>query len=125
MNQLLIKKQIIKESGLKENKCECCSLTEWNNKPINLELHHINGNNTDNRLDNLQILCPNCHYQTDNFKAKNKESIRNTKFKKDNNIITKQEYVQKKELSKCSCGNDLKDSRSKTCRDCYLLSIRK
>lgn len=53
--------------GYKENKCECCGITEWNGNPINMQLHHINGNHLDNRLDNLQMLCPNCHSQTDNY----------------------------------------------------------
>ena len=55
---------------IKENKCEICGLTEWLGKSINCELHHINGDNTDNRLENLQILCPNCHSQTDTFRKK-------------------------------------------------------
>lgn len=59
-------KRLIKE-GLKEKKCECCGLTEWQGKEIPLELHHINGNHNDNRIENLQLLCPNCHAQTDNF----------------------------------------------------------
>jgi hypothetical protein len=59
-----LKKRILK---YKENKCECCGITEWNNSPITLQLHHINGNRCDNRLENLQLLCPNCHSQTDNF----------------------------------------------------------
>lgn len=49
------------ESGLKENKCECCGLDTWMGKKIPLELHHINMNHYDNRLENLQILCSNCH----------------------------------------------------------------
>lgn len=65
-----LKNKLIK-AGLKENKCECCGITEWNNKPINFELHHIDGNRSNNSLSNLQILCPNCHSQTDNFRAKN------------------------------------------------------
>lgn len=61
-----LKEKLFKEH-LKEQKCEICGITEWQNKPIVLQLHHINGNPTDNRLENLQILCPNCHSQTDNF----------------------------------------------------------
>jgi hypothetical protein len=48
-------------SGIKENKCEMCGLKEWLERPIPLELDHINSVHTDNRLENLQILCPNCH----------------------------------------------------------------
>lgn len=55
--------RLIKE-GLKENKCEVCGCAE------SLELHHINGNHQDNRLENLQILCANCHRKTDNFRGK-------------------------------------------------------
>ena len=65
-----LKEKII-EYGYKERKCECCGNTEWNGKPIPLELHHINGKHDDNRLENLQILCRNCHGQTDNFCGKN------------------------------------------------------
>lgn len=57
-------------AGLKENKCECCGITEWNGKLINFELHHIDGNSSNNSLSNLQILCPNCHSQTENFRSK-------------------------------------------------------
>lgn len=53
--------------GIKENKCDICGITEWQGKPIVCQLHHINGDNKDNRLENLQILCPNCHSQTDNY----------------------------------------------------------
>lgn len=53
--------------GLKEYRCEKCGRTHWNGEQIVLQLHHINGDNTDNRLENLQILCPNCHSQTDNY----------------------------------------------------------
>lgn len=46
--------------------CEICGGTVWNGKPIPLELHHIDGNHYNNKLSNLQILCPNCHAQQDN-----------------------------------------------------------
>lgn len=58
-------------AGFKENKCECCGITEWNGKPISCQLHHIDGNPQNNKLENLQILCPNCHTQTDNYGSKN------------------------------------------------------
>jgi hypothetical protein len=58
-------------SGLKNAECEQCKHTEWNNKPILLELHHIDGNRQNNLLENLQVLCPNCHSQTDNYRSKN------------------------------------------------------
>jgi hypothetical protein len=51
--------------GLLENRCYECSLGPvWNNKPIVLQLEHVNGNRRDNQLSNLKILCPNCHSQT-------------------------------------------------------------
>ena len=58
--------RLIKE-GLKENKCECCGLSDWMGKPIPLELHHVDFNHYNNSLDNLQILCANCHMQTHNY----------------------------------------------------------
>ena len=49
------------ESGVKDHKCEKCQLSSWLGQPIALELHHKNSDNEDNSLENLQILCPNCH----------------------------------------------------------------
>lgn len=70
-NRTRLKDRLVEE-GLIEYKCACCGLTEWNGKPISLQLHHINGINNDNRLSNLQLLCPNCHSQTENFGTKGK-----------------------------------------------------
>lgn len=57
--------------GLKEKRCEICGITNWLGNEISFQLHHKDGNNTNNILPNLQILCPNCHSQTDNYAGKN------------------------------------------------------
>lgn len=64
-----LKNRLLKE-GIKEYKCECCGRTEWLGESIPLELHHINGIKSDLRIENLQILCPNCHTFTDNYRGK-------------------------------------------------------
>lgn len=65
-----LKKRLLHE-GILENKCvKCGNLDEWNNEPLTLELDHINGDSNDNRIENLRILCPNCHSQTDTFRKK-------------------------------------------------------
>lgn len=60
------------EVGLKEKRCERCNNTEWLGEPIPTTLHHINGDKTDNRFENLMILCCNCHGLTENYTGKNK-----------------------------------------------------
>jgi hypothetical protein len=52
-------------------RCAGCGLTEWQGQPIVLQLDHINGVHNDNRLDNLRLLCPNCHSQTDTYCGRN------------------------------------------------------
>lgn len=70
-NTVNLKNRLIKSERLK-NKCVECGLESvWNNKPIVLQLDHINGIHDDNRLVNLRILCPNCHSQTGTFAGKN------------------------------------------------------
>ena len=66
-----LKRRLIQE-GFKENICERCKLSEWQGLPIPLELHHKNGNNRDNRLENIVLLCPNCHALTESYRGKNK-----------------------------------------------------
>ena len=71
-NMTSLKKRVI-NSGLIEKKCHICGLTEWMGKPIVLQLDHINGDNRDNRIENLRLLCPNCHSQTETFCRKNRK----------------------------------------------------
>lgn len=61
------KRKRLIEEGIKEEKCECCGLSEWMGKPIPLELHHKDFNHYNNSLENLQILCSNCHMQAHNY----------------------------------------------------------
>jgi Zn finger protein HypA/HybF involved in hydrogenase expression len=68
-----LRNRLISE-GIKDHKCEECGITEWRGRPTPIELDHINGNHHDNRLENLRLLCPNCHALTDTYRGKNKKS---------------------------------------------------
>lgn len=134
---------------VKEPKCEVCGLTEWNNKKISFELHHINGDNTDNRIENLQILCPNCHSQTDTYrKAKSalseKIKVESLKFKEgvlgNANVNlepsisqlcdkacaeTLQGKPKSKDTKKCAiCGNVINSNRKYCSVECYHNSTK-
>jgi len=93
------KKRMIKE-GLLQPYCYICKMHSWLNNPISLQLDHINGINTDHRIDNLRLLCPNCHSQTDTFAGRN---IKKTK-KHIKNI--------------CQCGEE-KHFQSQLCLKCF------
>ena len=57
-------------TALRSYRCEQCGLSEWMGMPITLEIHHKDGDSLNNQLDNLQLLCPNCHSTTDNWKGR-------------------------------------------------------
>jgi 5-methylcytosine-specific restriction endonuclease McrA len=72
-------------TALRGHKCEKCGLTHWLEKPITLEVHHKDGNHLNNELENLELLCPNCHSYTDNWRGKN--------------IVEKQQKLKKEPVS--------------------------
>lgn len=62
-----IKRRLLNQFG---HKCQRCLLTEWNDAPIPLEIEHIDGNNLNNAMDNLDLLCCNCHAQTQTWRRR-------------------------------------------------------
>jgi Zn finger protein HypA/HybF involved in hydrogenase expression len=101
-----LKKRLIKE-GFAKDECSVCGQTnEWNNKPLVLQLDHINGDNTDNRVENLRVICPNCHSQTSTWSGRNAQEKHAHK------------YVCK------TCGGPKKYTKSKNCKKCERLSRR-
>lgn len=110
-----LRKKLI-ESGLKEERCECCGNTEWMGRKIPLELHHINMNHYDNRLENLQILCSNCHSLAHNYsngegktpskvdKKYLREHIGNSKIKSFCPICGKETKTSRQKFCSCECA---------------------
>jgi Zn finger protein HypA/HybF involved in hydrogenase expression len=126
LNQILVKdydyssnslrKRLIVE-GLKEHRCECCGLDEWLGELIPLELDHIDGDHSNNTIENLKILCPNCHAKTPTYRGKNKKK----------SFIEKQKILNDKPIYYCnSCNTKLKtNSKTGLCSACYSKSQRK
>jgi len=74
-------------TSLRGHKCENCGLEKWQNENIPLEIHHLDGDKLNNELENLQLLCPNCHALTNNWRGKN---IKKTEQK----VISDEEFVE-------------------------------
>jgi hypothetical protein len=100
-----LKKRLIK-AELKQHQCEACGLTEWQNVPIPIELHHRDGDRNNNTLINLTILCPNCHALTDTYCGKNIKRYRAKLEKiKLNNQITNDNTPNSLPSSIYSCAD--------------------
>lgn len=97
-----IKKRLLDE-GILKAKCSNCGITKWNGKDAPLELDHRDGDNTNNLLENLRLLCCNCHAQTDNYKGKN---IKNRK------VVGPKYFCQ-------DCNDPIKTRGAKRCVNCY------
>jgi Zn finger protein HypA/HybF involved in hydrogenase expression len=98
------------EFRLKERKCEKCGQSEiWFGENLSLHLDHINGINNDYRLENLKVLCPNCHSQTSTYCGKN---------------VDKKKYKKHENINYCSCGAQIKNNSTK-CQKCHHENLRK
>jgi hypothetical protein len=73
-NRWSLKRRLIAD-GIKEERCEACGIAEWLGAPLPMTLHHVNGVRDDNRLENLQILCPNCHALTDSWGGRKSSAV--------------------------------------------------
>jgi len=96
-----LKLRLFKEKLLKKECAECGQGPKWNDKKLSLHLDHVNGNPKDNRIENLRILCPNCHSQTETYCGSKKRKEKHT-----------YKFVCK------SCGGPKKTSQSTLCNNC-------
>ena len=110
-------KSLLIKNNIKEWKCENCGLTEWLNTKIPLELHHIDGNSFNNKLDNLLLLCPNCHALTENYRGRAKKETQVEHSNKKN--TSKKEKKSKENIKNhcVDCGKEI-DKKSKRCKSC-------
>lgn len=67
-----LKNRLVKEGVLKYCCTKCKNRGRWKNNSLVLQLEHRNGIHTDNRIENLELLCPNCHSQTNTYAGRNK-----------------------------------------------------
>ena len=105
-----LKKRLIRE-GILEDKCAICGITMWHEQKLSLHLDHINGKHNDNRLENLRLLCPNCHSLTDTYAGKNKR-------RKDKPVKVVRPPKIKVPQYCLDCGSIVKDGKTGYCLKC-------
>ena len=116
-----LKLRLIKD-GVFEHMCYACFLREWRERPIPLELEHINGVHDDNRLKNLTLLCPNCHALTPTYRGKNQARVGQRRAgalktpDEDLSIVGSTPITRT-----CACGNVMQKN-SNQCKTCYQSS---
>jgi hypothetical protein len=104
-----IKNKLINQFNWKYE-CSSCKLSEWMGQKIPIEIDHINGIHTDNRIENLRFLCPNCHALTDTYKGRN---IKNKEH-------SKEKYHQLSLNKICNNCNNNKHKNSEYCLKCHI-----
>jgi len=130
-----LKHRLFKE-GLLEQKCSSCGLgTKWNGKFISLQLDHKDGDRCNNQIDNLRILCPNCHSQTESFCGKNIKKNKINCHSQTDSFCGKKKKKNKIKVRKTICVNkcvfcnldyEAKDKKQKYCSyECHKKSLRK
>lgn len=92
--RITVRRRILKYNLIPYQCAECGITNSYNDKPLSLQLDHINGINDDNRLENLRWLCPNCHSQTETFTSKDPNKIK-TKQREQKIKVAKKEIEKK------------------------------
>lgn len=126
-----IKKRLL-DMGWKDE-CAICGVgSEWNGKPLTLQLEHKDGDHSNNEISNLEILCPNCHSQTDTHSGKNKKIkeyycvcgqkilVYKEKCPHCGISISQEDFIHRTpfvERNYCKCGKEIQKT-SKQCNDC-------